>query len=117
MLPLVVQLRHPLLVTTVIALGVGHIEEFGPELSASRTLVHFPLFHLGWRIGQGFLSSWFTRPTYHRRRSPRALRGPPRWAPGHVRLRPRNGPAPLPHALLHRRAPVVRVDLGTVPRG
>ncbi|MFE7209329.1 acyltransferase family protein [Streptomyces sp. NPDC001698] len=60
LLPLVVQLRHPLLVTTVIALAVGYIEEFGLEFSASRTLVYLPLFYLGWRIGQGFLNSWFT---------------------------------------------------------
>ncbi|MFJ8347472.1 acyltransferase family protein [Streptomyces sp. NPDC094153] len=58
LLPLVVQLRHPLLVTTVIALAVGYVEEFGLEFSASRTLVYFPLFYLGWRIGQGFLSGW-----------------------------------------------------------
>ncbi|MFF4762420.1 acyltransferase family protein [Streptomyces sp. NPDC001292] len=60
LLPLVVQLRHPLLVTTGIALAVGYVEEFGLEFSASRTLVYLPLFYLGWRIGQGFLNAWFT---------------------------------------------------------
>ncbi|MFI8303887.1 acyltransferase family protein [Streptomyces sp. NPDC085927] len=60
LLPLVVQLRHPLLVTTGVALAVGYVEEFGLAFSASRTLVYLPLFYLGWRIGQGFLKSWFT---------------------------------------------------------
>lgn len=60
LLPLVVQLRHPLLVTTGVALAVGYVEEFGMAFSASRTLVYLPLFYLGWRIGQGFLSTWFT---------------------------------------------------------
>ncbi|GAB2813350.1 acyltransferase family protein [Streptomyces chlorus] len=60
LLPLVVQLRHPLLVTTGVALAVGYVEEFGMAFSASRTLVYLPLFYLGWRIGQGFLNTWFT---------------------------------------------------------
>ncbi|MEU1690882.1 acyltransferase family protein [Streptomyces hirsutus] len=60
LLPLVVQLRHPLLVTTGVALAVGYVEEFGLAFSASRTLVYLPLFYLGWRIGQGFLNTWFT---------------------------------------------------------
>lgn len=60
LLPLVVQLRHPLLVTTGVALAVGYVEELGLAFSASRTLVYLPLFYLGWRIGQGFLSTWFT---------------------------------------------------------
>ncbi|WP_405931618.1 acyltransferase family protein [Streptomyces sp. NBC_00827] len=60
LLPLVVQLRHPLLITTGIALAVGYIDEFGLTFSASRTLVYMPLFYLGWRIGQGHLNTWFT---------------------------------------------------------
>ncbi|MEV0304980.1 acyltransferase family protein [Streptomyces prasinus] len=60
LLPLVVQLRHPLLVTTGVALAVGYVEEFGLAFSASRTLVYLPLFYLGWRIGQGSLNTWFT---------------------------------------------------------
>ncbi|MFB7291217.1 acyltransferase family protein [Actinacidiphila glaucinigra] len=60
LLPLVVQLRHPLLVTTVVALAVGYIDEFGMLFAASRTLVYMPLFYLGWRIGQGSLRTWFT---------------------------------------------------------
>ncbi|WP_320781525.1 acyltransferase family protein [Streptomyces sp. CRN 30] len=59
LLPLVVQLRHPLLVTTLVALAVGYIDEFGMLYSASRTLVYLPLFYLGWRIGQGALDTWF----------------------------------------------------------
>ncbi|MFC8260804.1 acyltransferase family protein [Streptomyces sp. NPDC057291] len=60
LLPLVVQLRHPLVVTTGVALAVGYIDEFGMAFSASRTLVYMPLFYLGWRIGQGYLHTWFT---------------------------------------------------------
>lgn len=59
LLPLVVQLRHPLLVTTAVALAVGYVEEFGMQFSASRTLVYLPLFYLGWRLGQGALRGWF----------------------------------------------------------
>lgn len=60
LLPLVTQLRHPLLITTGIALAVGYVDEFGLAFSASRTLVYLPLFYLGWRIGQGSLRTWFT---------------------------------------------------------
>ncbi|KAB1140219.1 acyltransferase family protein [Streptomyces luteolifulvus] len=60
LLPLVVQLRHPLLVTTGVSLAVGYVDEFGMAFSASRTLVYLPLFYLGWRIGQGYLNTWFT---------------------------------------------------------
>ncbi|GAA1503992.1 acyltransferase family protein [Streptomyces albidochromogenes] len=60
LLPLVVQLRHPLFVTTCVALAVGYVDEFGMAFSASRTLVYLPLFYLGWRIGQGSLRTWFT---------------------------------------------------------
>ncbi|MGW7200210.1 acyltransferase family protein [Streptomyces chryseus] len=60
LLPLVVQLRHPLFVTTCVALAVGYVDEFGMAFSASRTLVYLPLFYLGWRIGQGSLRPWFT---------------------------------------------------------
>ncbi|MFF3894313.1 acyltransferase family protein [Streptomyces sp. NPDC001812] len=59
LLPLVVQLRHPLLVTTAVALGLGYVEEFGLQFSASRTLVYLPLFYFGWRLGQGMLREWF----------------------------------------------------------
>ncbi|MER6674942.1 acyltransferase family protein [Streptomyces sp. NPDC000983] len=59
LLPLVVQLRHPLLVTTAVALGLGYLDEFGLQFSASRTLVYLPLFYFGWRLGQGMLRDWF----------------------------------------------------------
>jgi fucose 4-O-acetylase-like acetyltransferase len=61
LLPLVVQLRYPLLVTTAVALGLGYVEEFGLEFSASRTLVYLPLFYFGWRLGQGMLREWFEK--------------------------------------------------------
>ncbi|MGW0283779.1 acyltransferase family protein [Streptomyces sp. NPDC003236] len=59
LLPLVAQLRHPLAVTTAVALAVGYVEEFGLQFSASRTLVYMPLFYFGWRLGQGMFSKWF----------------------------------------------------------
>ncbi|MGW1544078.1 acyltransferase family protein [Streptomyces sp. NPDC002309] len=59
LLPLVVQLRHPLLITTIVSLGVGYLAEFGMMYSASRTLVYLPLFYIGWRLGQGALREWF----------------------------------------------------------
>ncbi|MFD3455343.1 acyltransferase family protein [Streptomyces sp. NPDC058691] len=60
MLPLVVQLRYPLVITTCAALAVGYIDDFGMMFAASRTIVYLPLFYLGWKIGQGSLRSWFT---------------------------------------------------------
>ncbi|MCZ7414694.1 MULTISPECIES: acyltransferase family protein [unclassified Streptomyces] len=60
LLPLVVQLRYPLLATSAAALGAGYVGTLGMEFSASRTVVYLPLFHLGWRIGQGALREWFT---------------------------------------------------------
>lgn len=59
LLPLVVQLRHPLLITTAVSLGVGYIDGFGLTFSASRVLVYLPLFYFGWRLGQGMLRDWF----------------------------------------------------------
>ncbi|MFF2203553.1 acyltransferase family protein [Streptomyces sp. NPDC058145] len=59
LLPLVAQLRHPLSVTTAVALAVGYVEELGLQFSASRTLVYMPLFYFGWRLGQGMFSKWF----------------------------------------------------------
>ncbi|GAB3106632.1 acyltransferase family protein [Streptomyces calidiresistens] len=62
LLPLVAQLRHPLTVTTAMALAAGYVEELGLPYSASRTVVYLPLFWIGWRIGQGALRGWFTSP-------------------------------------------------------
>lgn len=59
LLPIVVLLRYPLLITTVVSLSVGYVEELGMVFSASRTLVYMPLFLIGWKIGQGSLRSWF----------------------------------------------------------
>ncbi|MFJ5777771.1 acyltransferase family protein [Streptomyces sp. NPDC093094] len=59
LLPLVMQLRRPLLVTTAVSLAVGYVDTFGMEFSASRTLVYLPLFCLGRCLGQGMLQEWF----------------------------------------------------------
>lgn len=61
LLPLVVRLRHPLVITLGAALAVGYVEEFGLLFSASRTVVYLPLFYLGWRLGQGAWRAWFAR--------------------------------------------------------
>lgn len=58
LLPLVVQLRYPLLVTSAISLSLGYFHEFGMMFSASRTLVYLPLFYFGWRLGQGLGREW-----------------------------------------------------------
>lgn len=59
LLPLVVLLRYPLTITTVVALAAGYVDELGMAFSASRTLVYLPLFLIGWRIGQGALRDFF----------------------------------------------------------
>lgn len=51
-LPLLAQLRFLFPITILAALGVGIFEGFGPEFSASRTVVYLPLFLLGWRLRQ-----------------------------------------------------------------
>ncbi|MCE7079440.1 hypothetical protein LZF96_04405 [Streptomyces sp. ST2-7A] len=61
-LPLVAQPRYPLTVTTVMTLSAGYVGEPGLAYSVSRTIVHLPLFWIGWRIGQGALRGWFTNP-------------------------------------------------------
>lgn len=61
LIPLVVQLRYPLLVTLSAALAVGYFEEFGLQYSASRTVVYLPLFYLGWRLGRGDWRELFDR--------------------------------------------------------
>ncbi|EDY44147.1 acyltransferase family protein [Streptomyces sp. SPB074] len=70
LLPLVAQLRHPLLVTTAVAAGLGYVEEFGLLFSASRTLVYLPLFWLGRRLGQGAGRSGWRAAGVCRSRSP-----------------------------------------------
>ncbi|MEV0036563.1 acyltransferase family protein [Streptomyces sp. NPDC050804] len=60
LLPVVVLLRYPLAVTSVVALAAGYVDELGLAFSASRTVVYLPLFLIGWRIGQGSLRGWFT---------------------------------------------------------
>ncbi|NEA44117.1 acyltransferase family protein [Streptomyces sp. SID11385] len=58
LLPLVVQLRYPLLTTTAVSLALGYFDEFGMMFSASRTLVYLPLFYFGWRLGKGLGRGW-----------------------------------------------------------
>ncbi|CAL9561203.1 hypothetical protein SUDANB145_04623 [Streptomyces sp. enrichment culture] len=61
LLPLITQLRFPLLCTTALALVSGYFGEIGMNYAGARTLMYLPLFYLGWRLGQGTLfASWFT---------------------------------------------------------
>jgi len=47
MLPLFTKLKHPILLSIVIAIGAGYINSLGLFLSISRTLYFFPFFILG----------------------------------------------------------------------
>lgn len=51
-LPLLAHLRFLFPVSVLAALGVGFFAGFGPEFSASRTVVYLPVFLLGWRLRQ-----------------------------------------------------------------
>ncbi|MEV8338824.1 acyltransferase family protein [Leucobacter sp. NPDC077196] len=64
MLPYMAQLRHPLLVSIVIALLGGVIPVIGTEFSAARTLTFLPFFIAGWLArDRGWLSGqWFALP-------------------------------------------------------
>jgi fucose 4-O-acetylase-like acetyltransferase len=61
MLPLINELRYPLLCTTGLALAAGYFNQIGMNYAGARTFQYLPLFYLGWRLGQGTLcASWFT---------------------------------------------------------
>lgn len=64
LLPLIARLRHPLLVSSVIALGGSLIPDVNTEFSASRTMAFLPFFVLGWLArDRGWLErAWFTAP-------------------------------------------------------
>lgn len=64
LLPFIAMLRHPLLVSIIIALLSGLIPAIGTEFSASRTLAFLPFFVVGWLIqDRGWLDGdWFMRP-------------------------------------------------------
>lgn len=64
-LPYLVRLRHPLLVSLGLALGSGIFPLIGTEFSASRTLAFLPFFVAGWLIrDRGWLAGdWFVRPS------------------------------------------------------
>ena len=51
-LPLLAHMRFLLPISVLAALGVGIFEGFGPEFSASRTVVYLPLFVIGWKLRQ-----------------------------------------------------------------
>lgn len=65
LLPYIAQLRHPLLVSVVVALIAGLSPQIGSAFSASRTLSFMPFFVLGWlAMNRGWLKrNWFTSPS------------------------------------------------------
>ncbi|MFA7498588.1 MAG: acyltransferase family protein [Leucobacter sp.] len=65
LLPYLARMRHPLLVSIVLALAGGLSPVIGTEFSAARTLVFLPFFVAGWLIrDRGWLDgAWFTRPS------------------------------------------------------
>lgn len=70
LLPYLAKMRHPLLISIVLALVGGLAPAIGTEFSAARTLSFLPFFMVGWLArSRGWLTGdWFLRPT-------RALRG------------------------------------------
>lgn len=63
-LPYILKVRHPLLLSVVIALVSGFSPAIGTEFSAARTLSFLPFFVLGWMAkDRGWLSGdWFVKP-------------------------------------------------------
>ena len=65
LLPYIVQLRHPLVFSVVLALAAGLSPAIGTQFSASRTLSFLPFFVAGWlAMNRGWLKGdWFMRPS------------------------------------------------------
>jgi fucose 4-O-acetylase-like acetyltransferase len=65
LLPYVALLPHPLVLSSLVALGVGLMPSIGQEFSASRTLTLLPFFLLGWAIKQRGIDrrAWFQAPS------------------------------------------------------
>lgn len=68
LLPLIVRLRFPLLVSSLVAVGAGLLPWAGYTLSASRTLVFLPFFVAGHIYGKHVItmlprSKWWTLPS------------------------------------------------------
>ncbi len=64
LLPYLARLRHPMVVSLVLALVGGLLPASGTEFSASRTLAFLPFFMAGWLArDRGWLAGdWFMRP-------------------------------------------------------
>ena len=65
LLPYLALLPHPLVLSSLAAVGVGLIPSIGQEFSVSRTVALLPFFLLGWLIKQRGLdrSVWFRAPS------------------------------------------------------
>lgn len=64
LLPYIAKLKHPLVVSVLLAILAGFSPAIGTEFSASRTLCFLPFFVLGWQARErGWLAGiWFTAP-------------------------------------------------------
>jgi fucose 4-O-acetylase-like acetyltransferase len=65
LLPYIALLPHPIVLSSLVALGVGLIPSIGQQFSVSRTLTLLPFFLLGWAIKQRELDrrAWFRAPS------------------------------------------------------
>jgi fucose 4-O-acetylase-like acetyltransferase len=65
LLPYVALLPHPLILSTVVSLGVGLVPAIGQPYSMSRTFALLPFFLLGWAIRQRGIDrrAWFAAPS------------------------------------------------------
>lgn len=65
LLPYVALLPHPLILSSLVALGVGLVPAIGQPYSMSRTLTLLPFFLLGWALRQRGLDrrQWFLAPS------------------------------------------------------
>ncbi len=64
MLPFIVQLRYPLLISIVISVGAGYFSSIDPTFAMSRILGLLPFFVFGWKLRQWQITArWLTLGT------------------------------------------------------
>jgi fucose 4-O-acetylase-like acetyltransferase len=61
MLPYLVLLRYPLLISVIVSVAAGYVPEVTNEFSVSRTLGLLPFFVLGWQLRTGRLTARWLR--------------------------------------------------------
>lgn len=62
MLPIVVKLKYPLIISIVLAIVIGYLNDIGGYLSLSRTFVFFPFFLAGFYCKKEYLDKLFQKP-------------------------------------------------------